>query len=97
MLNNKGYIVTGNNNDGDSTYRDVWEYNFDTDEWIEIEEFPGARRRYMLSFVIGKIAYAGSGTNGTNLRDFWAFQPLLDTDVIEDNLNLNIYFFKSIG
>ena len=88
VLNNKGYIVTGNNNDGDSTYRDVWEYNFNTDEWIEIEEFPGARRRYMVSFVIGKIAYAGSGTNGTNLRDFWAFQPLLDTDVIEENLTI---------
>lgn len=78
VLNGKGYIVTGNNDSGDSTYNDVWEYNFDTDEWKELEEFPGTRRRYMVSFVIDNIAYAGSGTSGTNLRDFWAFQPFLN-------------------
>ena len=79
--------MTGNNVTGDSTYKDVWEYDFTTELWTEIEEFPGSRRRYMVSFVIDNIAYAGSGTNGTNLKDFWAFQPLLNTS---DTHQINI-------
>lgn len=82
VLNDKGYILTGNNNIGDSTYQDVWEYDFELDIWTQVEDFPGSKRRYMVSFVIGNIAYAGSGTNGTNLKDFWAFQPLLNNQEI---------------
>lgn len=80
VLNGKGYITTGNDVAGDLNYEDVWEYNFTTDQWIQIEDFCGAGRRYMVSFVIGNIAYTGTGTDGTNLRDFWMFNPILGTE-----------------
>ena len=66
--------------DGNINYKDIWEYDFDLDEWTLFNEFSGEGRRYMVSFVIGETAYAGTGTDGTNLRDFWAFDPLLSVD-----------------
>ena len=78
VLGNEGYIGTGNNTEGTDNFGDFWKYNFDSDTWIEIAEFDGQSRRYMVSFVIGNVAYCGTGTNGTNLRDFWAFYPLVN-------------------
>ena len=78
VLNGKGYIGTGNDVDGNHNYKDFWEYNFETDTWIQLDDFDGEGRRYMVTFVLGNIAYAGTGTDGTNLKDFWAFNPLLD-------------------
>ena len=77
VLNGKGYIGTGNNVDGSINYKDFWRYDFATDTWTQIENFKGVARRYMVSFVIGNTAYCGSGTNGTNLKDFWAYDPTL--------------------
>lgn len=74
----EAYIGTGNNVEGTENYDDFWKYNFANDTWTEVAEFDGQGRRYMVSFVIGDVAYCGTGTNGTNLRDFWAFYPLLD-------------------
>lgn len=79
VLNGKGYIGTGNDNDATINYEDFWEYDFDTDSWTQINDFCGQGRRYMVSFVIGDVAYAGTGTDGTNLRDFWMFNPVLNT------------------
>lgn len=78
MINGKGYLGTGNNVDGSINYKDFWEYDFDLDTWTQIEDFRGASRRYMVSFVINNTAYCGTGTNGTNLRDFWSYDPTLD-------------------
>ena len=77
VLNDKGYILTGNDVDADFNYKDVWEYNFTTDTWIQIEDFGAEGRRYMVSVVIGDVAYAGTGTDGTNLNDWYRFDPLL--------------------
>jgi N-acetylneuraminic acid mutarotase len=77
VLNGEGYIGTGNDNEGTQNFDDFWKYNFETDTWTEAVEFDGLGRRYMVSFVIGDVAFCGTGTNGTNLRDFWAYYPLL--------------------
>jgi len=79
VLNGKGYIGTGNNVDGSVNYKDFWRYDFETGIWTQIEDFKGVARRYMVSFVIGNTAYSGTGTNGTNLKDFWAYDPTLNT------------------
>lgn len=79
VLNGEGYIGTGNDNEGSQNFDDFWKYDFVNDVWVEIAEFDGLGRRYFVSFVIGDVAYCGTGTNGTNLRDFWAFYPLLET------------------
>jgi N-acetylneuraminic acid mutarotase len=78
-LGEYGYIGTGNDVDATNDYKDFWRYNFDSDTWEEFNEFSGEGRRYMVSFVIGETAYAGTGTDGTNLKDFWSFDPLLST------------------
>lgn len=74
-LNGKGYILTGNDVAGEFNYEDVWEYDFEDDSWSPMPEFPGAGRRFMVTFVIGNRAYCGGGTDGTNLNDFWMFDP----------------------
>lgn len=91
MINDKGYIGTGNNVDGSINYKDFWEYNFELDTWTQIEDFMGASRRYMISFVINNTAYCGTGTNGTNLRDFWSYDPTLDTPVSDQIINVEYY------
>jgi N-acetylneuraminic acid mutarotase len=80
VLNGKGYLGTGNDVDGNVNYKDFWEYDFQNDSWIQVNDFGGEGRRYMVSFVIGNIAYAGTGTDGTNLKDFWSYDPLLGVE-----------------
>ena len=90
VLNNEGYLGTGNNVDGSINYKDFLKYNFETDEWRQVEDFMGAARRYMVSFVIRNTAYCGTGTNGTNLNDFWSYDPTLSiTDI--DYSEVRIY------
>jgi hypothetical protein len=45
----------------------------------------------MVSFVIGKTAYCGTGTNGTNLKDFWSYNPTLSVDEQNQNSPLKVY------
>lgn len=90
VIGDYGYIGTGNDVDGNLNYEDFWQYNFETDTWLQIEDFSGQGRRYMVSFTIGDIAFAGTGTDGTNLRDFWMFNPILGEQ--EKSISqLNIY------
>ena len=44
-----------------------------------MRDFAGLKRRYLSAFVIGDKAFAGTGTNGTNFKDFWEFDQLLST------------------
>lgn len=91
VVNGKGYIGTGNNVDGSINYGDFWVYDFSTGIWTQADDFGGFKRRFMVSFVIGNVAYCGTGTNGTNLKDFWAFDPVLSTPSLQNELNLSIY------
>lgn len=77
VISGKGYIFTGNDVDGTIDYKDVWQYDFQLDQWTQIEDFCGTSRRYFTTFVINNVGYAGTGTDGTNLKDFWRFDPLL--------------------
>lgn len=90
VLNGKGYLGTGNDVDATVNYEDIWEYDFVLDTWTQLDDFNGEGRRYMVSFVIGNRAYAGTGTDGTNLRDFWMFDPLLSLDD-KSFLEISIY------
>jgi N-acetylneuraminic acid mutarotase len=78
VVNGEAYAGTGNDVDGIENFDDFWKYNFESDTWTQVSDFDGSGRRYMVSFVIHNVAYCGTGTNGTNLKDFWAFHPLLD-------------------
>jgi N-acetylneuraminic acid mutarotase len=91
VIDGKGYIGTGNDVDGNINYKDFWQYDFTSDTWVQIEDFCGEGRRYMVSFVIDGKAFAGTGTDGTNLRDFYMFDPLLSITDLGDYLSSNVF------
>ena len=86
----RGYVATGYISFLNPTSRQIWEYNPELDEWEQYEELPGSTRRFAASFTINGIGYLGTGTNGNNFKDFWAFDPsealTLDEDVIKDGI-----------
>jgi N-acetylneuraminic acid mutarotase len=73
-VNGRGYIFCGNNWSED--FDDVWEFNPGDNTWKQMDDFPGLGRRFMYGFVIHDKGYCGTGTTGTNLNDFWRFDPL---------------------
>ena len=83
-LNGKGYVITGVNISSGDNYKDFWEYDPTTNEWTELEEFPGTARRYMSATTLNGFAYVGLGTNGTNFKDFWRWDLALS--IVEKNL-----------
>jgi len=91
VINGEGYIGTGNNVEGTDDFDDFWRYNFINDTWIQIEDFDGLARRYLVSFVINDVAYCGTGTDGTNLRDFWAYYPLLGEHKYDTEISISVY------
>lgn len=91
VVQGEAYIGTGNDAEGNFNFNDFWKYIPETDQWVEIAEFDGQGRRYMVSFVIGDVAFCGTGTNGTNMRDFWAFYPLLSNEISNTLSKYKVY------
>ncbi len=87
VINGKGYILTGNNTSGDVNYDDVWEYDFTNDTWTQQTDFPGDGRRYFASCVIGNKGWCTGGTDGTNLKDHWMFDPEMSLGFEEELLS----------
>lgn len=88
---NEGYIGTGNNVDGSVNYKDFWKYNVSNNFWTRVADFGGVSRRYMVSFVIDNTAYCWGGTNGTNLKDLWSFNPYLSVVENSNDNGVSVY------
>lgn len=73
----KGYVVSGYIQFLNPTSKQTWEYDPSTNTWEQLEDLPGMSRRFSSSFSIGNKGYIGTGTNGTNLKDFWEFDRVL--------------------
>ncbi len=84
-LNGKGYIGTGADFSSGNNFGDMWEYNVTTNTWTQIADFDGTARRYLCATSLhNTVAYVGLGTNGTNFKDFWAYDynlALLENDL----------------
>ncbi len=90
-FNQKGFVGLGCDY-GYNDFKDFYQYNPVTDSWDTLADFPGSRRHYVPGFNIGNKGYCGTGTNGTNLSDFWEFYyyiPQIDTTGIEVLQELN--------
>lgn len=87
VQNGKGYIVCGYGvgNHSDLT-SEVWEYDPITDSWLQMEDFPGASRRYSTGITLKNQCFLGNGTNGTNFNDFWEFDKYAGSDELEGDL-----------
>ena len=80
----KGYISCGYLG-GYDTFKDMWEYDPSVDTWTQKTDFPGAKRRWLIGFVIGEKCYVGLGAymisagNYTYYTDFYEFDPATNT------------------
>ena len=90
----RGYILTGDNYSSGTNYKDVWEFDPTTGNWVQLADFAGNARRYLSATTLGSYAYVGLGTNGTNFKDFWRFDQTVS--LIERNIDdLNILAFPN--
>jgi N-acetylneuraminic acid mutarotase len=76
-VNNKGYIISGYSSFLNPVFSVMWEYDPTTNSWTQMPDFPGTSRRFGVGFSINNKGYFGSGTNGTNMNDFWEYNPTL--------------------
>jgi len=60
-LGRHGYIGLGNN--GQTFFKDVWEYYPDFDDWIKYPDLPDEGRMYVFSFQVINNIYIGGGLN----------------------------------
>lgn len=91
-INGKGFIGTGDDYSSGNNYDDMWMYDPATNVWTQIEDFGGIARRYLTSFTIGNKAYAGTGTSGTNFKDFWVYDYWLSAlEREKDLVKINVY------
>lgn len=80
-LNEFGYCGGGYRRSNPNQYlKDLWQYNSTTDEWTQIEDYPGIGSVWLQSVLIGDKAVIGSGYGyATNQflydNNFWIFQP----------------------
>ena len=85
-----GYIVSGYSGFLSPVVPFVWSYNPASNSWTQEEDFYGTSRRFSASFSINGKGYIGSGTNGTNMNDFWEFNPGLEGLDFKESENIKI-------
>ena len=87
VQNNKAYFVTGYSGPSLNPTSEVWEFDPVAQTYIRLEDFPGTSRRFASSLTINGIGYLGTGTNGTNFKDFWRFDPSKVASAEEFNID----------
>lgn len=81
-IGSKGYMGTGyigitSNND----LNDFWQYDPSTDNWTQLNNFPGSARSGAVAFAIGSKGYLVAGYSNllnTSLKDTWQYDPSND-------------------
>lgn len=65
--------------------KDFYEYDFETDQWEQLSDFPGGERKYAIGFSMNGKGYIGlgfcykSGEGSIYYRDFWEYDPSIDS------------------
>jgi len=77
-LNGHGFMGAGSTIDGLKS--DFYKYDPLTDQWTELDSFPGGPRGYSYGFNYKGYGYAGFGISTTAyLKDLWRFDPSTET------------------
>lgn len=85
VIGSKIFIVggiTGHNSNGTSDYsQEVWEFDSNTKNWSQKNDFPGIVRANAFGFVIGDTGYFGCDGGGSGIwhGDFWKYSSSTDT------------------
>lgn len=74
LPNGKGYVGLGYSSSG-QYLKDFWEYDPVNDRWKRLSDFPGEGRTSAGAFALGGQGYVLTGNNGSELNDFWVFDP----------------------
>jgi outer membrane protein assembly factor BamB/N-acetylneuraminic acid mutarotase len=82
-IGNKGYIGTGYDGKSDaSRLNDFWEYDPQTNIWIQKTDFGGTGRFSAIGFSINDLAYLGTGRiefgHEGMRKDFWEYNPNIE-------------------
>jgi len=85
-----GYIALGEDNLNEFK-KDVWEYNYNNNSWMQRTDFPSSGRKNAVAFTIDGIAYVGTGYNGTFHDDFYAYSGTAGISEIMAENALNLY------
>lgn len=85
-VGSKGYVTTGYtvykdddpmHTGGYAYLKDTWEYDPATNEWRQMDDYPGDARINAIAFTIGNYGYVGTGQskNDKQTKDFYRFDP----------------------
>jgi N-acetylneuraminic acid mutarotase len=78
-IGNKGYICLGQGQTN-GYFKDLWEFDSETQSWSQKADFSGSARRQAVSFALGDFAYVGTGQDVTGLKkDFFKYDALTNT------------------
>jgi len=73
VINDRAYVLLGENI---NPLKEVWEYDFDQDNWNRKADFEGVARSGATAFTIGEKVFVGLGKSGTTyLDDIWEYCP----------------------
>ena len=85
-----GYIALGEDN-LNQFKNDVWEYNYNTNSWIQRSDFPSSGRKNAVAFTIAGIAYVGTGYDGSFYDDLYAYSGTAGISEMTAENTLNFY------
>ena len=85
-VGSKGYVTTGYtvykdddpmHTGGYAYLKDTWEYDPATNEWRQMDDYPGDARINAIAFTIGNYGYVGTGQSKDDkqTKDFYRFDP----------------------
>lgn len=89
-IDGKGYMMCGFNENSDSLFSDVWEYDPTANAWTQLADFPGGERADGTAFVIGGVAYVVGGRteNDGDKKDCYVFDASTKTFTYGDGLDI---------
>ncbi|MCH2225848.1 MAG: T9SS type A sorting domain-containing protein [Crocinitomicaceae bacterium] len=70
---------------------DVFAYDPINKNWEQLDDFPGAKRRYATGFTLNNTGYICTGTNGNNHKDVWRMDNILDIPETNNELEIVLY------
>ncbi|MCH2228902.1 MAG: T9SS type A sorting domain-containing protein [Crocinitomicaceae bacterium] len=78
-INNKGYVCLGQGQTN-PFFKDLWEFDENTNAWTQKADFAGSERRQAVAFTINSLAYVGTGYDATGyVKDMYKYSAETNT------------------